>query len=426
MTQVEVLVIGAGLAGLVTAWQAAQGGRKVRLVAKGWGALFWHAGCVDVLGYYPLDAANAVSSPRQALAQLVREHPRHPYALVGIERIEAALSALQTLCEAANYPLHGSLDHNWLLPSAVGAFRPTCLAPETMTAGDLTRREPMLIVGFEHFRDFYPELVADNLLEQEVLARSVRLDLPALRDRRFVTAPLLADLFERADFRQQVAEALRPKLGSAARVGFPAVLGLRRAVEVKHDLEAMLGREVFEIPSLPPSVPGMRLHNILVEAIQRQGGEVLTGMEAVRADAANGQVQAVWTEAAARLKPHRARTFVLATGGLLGGGIVAEPDGTLREVIFGLPVEGPHERVQWFRLDFLTPAGHPVYSSGLAVDEHFRPVDADGAPVYTNLFAAGTTLAGGEVVRERSFDGVALATGYAVGTQLAAQAQEAA
>ena len=117
---------------------------------------------------------------------------------------------------------------------------------------------------------------------------------------------------------------------------------------------------------------------------------------------------------------------MLAKGGLLGGGIVAEPDGTLREVIFGLPVEGPHERVQWFRLDFLTPAGHPVYSSGLTVDEHFRPVDADGAPVYTNLFAAGTTLAGGEVVRERSFDGVALATGYAVGTQLAAQAQEAA
>lgn len=419
--EVDVLVIGAGLAGLVAAWQAADRGLKVRVVAKGWGSLFWHAGGTDVLGYSPLDAPLAVTSPREALERLVRDHPRHPYALAGLETLEAALRAWQALCEAAGYPLHGTLERNWLLPSAVGAFRPTCLAPETMTAGDLSRRDPMLIVGFESFQDFFPELVADNLLEQDVLARSVRLDLPALRSRRFVNGTLLAQLFETPDFRHQVAEALRPRLGSAARVGFPAVLGLNRPLEVKRDLEALLDREVFEIPTLPPSVPGMRLHAILVEAIRRRGGEVLSGLEVVQAEGADGHVKAVWTEAAARRVPHRARAFVLATGGILGGGIVAQQDGTLREVVFGLPVEGEEDRSRWFHRDFLDPRGHPVYRAGLAADKDFRPTDASGRPLYTNLFVAGTTLAGAEVIRERSFDGVALVTGYAVGTRLAHQ-----
>jgi NADPH-dependent 2,4-dienoyl-CoA reductase/sulfur reductase-like enzyme len=46
----NVLVIGAGIAGLTAAWQAVARGRKVRLVAKGWGASHWHSGCIDVLG----------------------------------------------------------------------------------------------------------------------------------------------------------------------------------------------------------------------------------------------------------------------------------------------------------------------------------------------------------------------------------------
>ena len=423
---VDVLIMGAGLAGLVAAWQAAAGGCRVRVVARGPGTLFWHAGCVDLLGYEASGAGEPIAAPADALRRLIQDEPSHPYARVGLEGVEAALRALQELCEAAGYPLRGDVNRNWLLPSAAGAFRPTCLAPETMVAGDLARRDPLLIVGFEGMLDFYPELVADNLAEQERPARSVRLDLPALRERRLLTPVTLARLFERADFRRDVAEALRPKLGRAARVGFPAVLGLDRALEVKRDLETRLGREVFEIPALPPSVPGMRLHAILVEAIRRAGGEVLTGMEVVRADVADGRVEAVFTEAAARLKPHRAHAFVLATGGLLGGGIVADAEGRLREVVLDLPVQGPEERLQWFRQDFLAPEGHPVYAAGLAVDGHFRPVDAGGAPIYANLFAAGTILAGEDYLRRRSLDGVALATGYAVGRRVAHIVREAA
>ena len=59
----EVLVLGAGLAGLTAAWQASIQGKKVRLLTKGWGATHWHAGCVDVLGYWPLDNEEVVNNP---------------------------------------------------------------------------------------------------------------------------------------------------------------------------------------------------------------------------------------------------------------------------------------------------------------------------------------------------------------------------
>ncbi|HID52322.1 MAG TPA: FAD-dependent oxidoreductase [Anaerolineae bacterium] len=225
--QTDVLVIGAGLAGLTAAWQAVGRGKKVKVLAKGWGATHWHSGCIDLLGYWPLAADTAVTNPLQAIEQLIVENPQHPYALAGLDNITVAVNAFQALCAEAGYPLEGSPEKNWLLPTAVGTFRPTCLAPQTMTAGDLSDDAPMLLVGFEQFVDFYPHVAADNLTQQGIPAEYVMLDLPSLARQRRLTSVVLANMMEQETFRQEVAQALKPKLGQAARVGFPAVLGLR-------------------------------------------------------------------------------------------------------------------------------------------------------------------------------------------------------
>jgi glycerol-3-phosphate dehydrogenase subunit B len=418
-TAADVLIIGAGLAGLVTAWQTTTHGKRSRVIAKGWGATHWHSGCVDVLGYYPLSSEVAVESPAEGIARLVQENPGHPYAIGGPDGLDQALRAFQSLCAEAGYPMHGSLERNWLLPSAVGALRPTCLAPETMVAGNLRRRESMLVVGIEELPDFYPNLVAGNLSAQGIPARDISLNLSGLHQRRFVTTKILAQLFDQPDFRAGVVAALKPRLEGATRVGFPAVLGLNRPLEVKRDLEEQIGCQVFEIPTLPPSVPGIRLHNLLLGAIKRNGGRIFDGMEVVAADAGNGRVTAVWTEAAARRLSHRATTFVLATGGILGGGITADHEGQVREVVFGLPLSAPLDRSEWFRRGFLDPSGHPIYQTGLAVNAALQPVDEEGQILYQNLHAVGTTLAHCEALRERSLEGIALVTGYLAGQKIA-------
>jgi glycerol-3-phosphate dehydrogenase subunit B len=415
--QNELLVIGAGLAGLMTAYQAAGRGQKVRVIAKGWGATHWHSGCIDVLGYYPVDATEPVVDLQTAVAQLIADNPQHPYALVGIDGLQAALEAMQTLCAKAGYPLHGSLRQNWLLPSATGTFRPTCLAPETMIAGDLNRDEPMLLVGFKQLADFYPNIVAANLNKQGKTARYVMLDLPILANRKFNNAVLIARKMEQVDLRDELVAALKPHVGQAGSIGFPAVLGLHQSLSVKAALEQALDRHVFEIPSLPPSVPGIRLHQIFKQAIERHGSFVYDGMEALRAESENGRVTAVLTEAAARFRRHRFEKYVLATGGILGGGITTNIDGEAREVVFDLPVKAPDSRLHWFKQQFMDKEGHPIYRAGLTVNEKFQPVNGNG-PVYENVYAAGTTLAHCEVIRERSFEGVALATGYVVGNSI--------
>jgi glycerol-3-phosphate dehydrogenase subunit B len=414
-TRNEVLVLGAGMAGLIAAWQASARGKKVRLISKGWGATHWHAGCVDVLGYWPVDDDEAVTNPGQAIPQLLEANPGHPYGRIGLDKLASALQALQELCAAAGYPLEGSLDKNWRLPSAVGTARPTCLAPATMTAGNLNSDAPALLVGFKQFVDFYPNVVADNLKQLGIPAQAVVLDLPALARRHGTTGIILARMMEQEVFRAEVVGAIRPYLAETARVGFPAVLGMQGASAVHQALQEQLGVPVFEIPGLPPSVAGIRLHHILKDAVEQHGGRVFDGMEAVGCETQNGRVAAVYTETAARNRAHRYRQYVLATGGILGGGITADHAGQVREVIFDLPLDLPESRLDWFRKDFMDAQGHPIYRSGIVVNDSLQPVDGDDRVLYQNLYAAGTTLAGCDPIRERSFDGVALATGYAAG-----------
>lgn len=411
----DVVVIGAGLAGLASAWQAAESGRKVKVISKGMGALYSNAGCIDVLAP---DAGATGGSPRAALEKLVRDEPEHPYARAGLETIEAALAALQELALESGYPLRGSLARNWLLPTALGTLRPTCLAPDTMTAGDMNpenRSDPVLIAGFESYADFAAGLIAENLRAEGIPAEGVTLDVPQMRTRNFVTSRWIALEMEEPGFRELIVNAVRPRLNGAVRVGLPAFLGIERAVEVMDDLEQHLGVHVFEIPSLPPSIPGMRLARMLIRAIERRGGQVFDGMQACGYTAQASRIASVQTEASVRLASHRGDHFILASGGILGGGIRAEYAGEVQEVVFGLPVTAPASRPEWLGREFLGGEGHPIFRCGVEVTAQMQPLGGDGQAAFENLLCAGSILAHADPIHERAMDGIALATGFRAG-----------
>ena len=337
---------------------------------------------------------------------------------MGLEGIHSSLEAFKGLCSQAGYPLQGSLESNWLLPSSLGAGRPVCLAPDTMTAGNLNDDTPVLIVGFTNFTDFYPHIIAANLAAQEVPAEAALLTLKSLEVRHFSNSRTLADAFENDAFRHEVAVALRPHLGKAGRVGFPGVLGLRDPGTVQRELETLIDLPIFEIPTLPPSIPGIRLHRILVEAIERSSGRVFEGMEVIAANALQDKVVSVTSEAAARNQQHNARQFILATGGILGGGMTTQYDGYTQENVFNFPTSAPSDRSAWLHREFFSTAGHPIYTAGITVDRQFRPLDATGNVIYDNVHVIGSALAHCDPIRERCLEGLALATGYVVGSHL--------
>ncbi len=407
----DAVVIGAGTAGLVAAVRLAEATRRVAVVAKGAGSTRVAPGTIDVLGYDP----DRVDRPAEALPSFVAARPGHPYARVGAVRLAAAVAWLRERGTAYRYV--GSLEENLLLPTALGAAKPSAVVPATMAGGDLRGGGSFLLCGLRGFKDFFPALAADNLrATANVWTRAAELT-PPTGGESDLGALAWARRFEDLEFRRAVTREVLAALEGEDGVGFPAVLGLSRAAEVWTALQDALGRLVFEIPTLPPSVPGVRLWAALTDDLRRAGGRLIMGSEVVGARTAGRRVEAVIVRTAARDVELEARWIILATGGLLSGGIEVASDGGVRETVLGLPVSGvPDAGEPFFSPEYFGP--HPLAGAGLATDSALRPLDRDGSVVYENVFAAGAVLGGAEPWREKSGEGISLGTGFAAAGEI--------
>jgi glycerol-3-phosphate dehydrogenase subunit B len=404
----DVVVIGAGLAGLAAAVRTAEAGARVLVLAKGVGATHLSPVTIDVLGYAP----ERVEHPREALAALPAGHP---YGLVGADGVTAAVAWFRDRIAGGSLPGYaytGGLDENLLLPTAVGAARPTALAPESLAGGDLRDPAPICVVGFRALKDFHPALLADNLSRSGlgVQARAIELDLSP-EGRRDVNSLGFARGFDDPRFRAEVIGAVAPRLHADERVAFPAVLGIADPHGAWAEIERALGHRVFEIPTLPPSVPGMRVFAILREALRRAGGRMVLNNVVTGAESRDGRVSAVRTRLGLREERRGADWVVLATGGFASGGLELDSYWQARETALGLPLSGlPEPGEPRFSPEYF--GEQPMARVGVAADRELRPLDPAGDRAAENVLVAGATLAGAQPWREGSGDGLSLSTGH--------------
>lgn len=410
---IDLIVIGAGLAGLSAALTAAEAGLRVKVVSKGLNALHWSAGTFDLLGYQPPRPA-PVLEPWEVLPRLPLEHP---YRIAGAERVRAAVARFEQWTREAGLPYSGGTiaGENFMLPSPVGAMRPVYLAPQGQHGGDLSSEQPILVVGFDGARDFYPHLAAEHLTKQGRAARGLVLPTSLITERRDANTVQLAAELDKPEHCQKLGAALKAAVRPGERIGLPAILGLNDHAQTLATLSRMAGAPVFEIPTLPPSVPGLRLTAALRRLLDRHNVRVEVGMEVIGVHVEDGIVRWVETDTSARPLKHTARGFVLATGGVLGGGFSSDHAGRFWETVFNLPLNVPQDRGQWFRPLFMAPEGQPVFCGGVTVNGEFQPLDGRGGIVYRNLWAAGGLLAGTDPLQEHSLEGIALASGVAAG-----------
>ena len=411
MSHHDVVVIGTGTAGLAAAVPLAEAGARVLVIAKGIGATHLSPGTVDVLGYAP----TRVERPLEAFEALLDARPDHPYGLVGAAGVTAAVAWFKDRMAGgslAPYAYEGDAGENRLLPTAVGVPRPSAVVPETMARGDLRDRAPVCVVGFRSLKDFHPALLADNLARSDVGVRARALELDLAPERRAdVNALGFARGFDDPAFRRAVVAQLASRLRADERVAFPAVLGIADPHGVWTALEHELGRPVFEVPTLPPSVPGMRVFAVLREALRRAGGAVVLNNVVVGAERDGDRVRALRVRAGLRAERRGADHVVLATGGFASGGLELDSRWKLRETALGLPVTGaPGAGQDRFRAGYFDE--HPMARAGVAADRELRPLDAGGEPVLSNVLVAGATLAGAEPWREKSGEGLSLSTGH--------------
>ena len=399
MKRWDLIVIGTGLAGLTAARTAVEMGARVLVVGRGMGSLALFGNTIDVLGAVPPGM-----SLETGVADWIAAHPDHPYARTGWTGIAEALIAFRKLFPPP-YSFVAAEMSNSLVPTGAGTLRPTYLLPVTMRASAGITAAETLIVGFRGFKDFQGDTVSLHLG-----CRGVNISLPCY-GLEGLSALALVRLMDEEQFRTGLGEAIRSQKAGEKRVGLPAVLGLREPAAVLEDLERVIGARVFEIPMLPPSIPGLRMFNRFRERLIAKGATFLMGNPVTGATVKDGRCEGITVCNPPLETEYRAESFILATGRFLGGGLWADMD-RITEPLFHLPVSQPATRGDWFRERFFQVEAHPIHGAGIVTDQALRPVNEQGRVLLTNVRVAGSILANHQAIEEHSREGIAIATGY--------------
>lgn len=405
----DVIVIGGGLAGMMSALTAAEKGATVRLLSHKDSTLPSATGLIDVLGYLPTGDGPIVD-PITAVTDLPAQHP---YRILGSEAIKDGLATFDS--SVSNY--HGAHSTaNALVMTPTGSVKPTARYPATMAPGLASDPQSTLLVGFERFLDFNAPLAAAQLdatdLGWSVRGKTIEFPgtiRPDAKPTRYAHA-----LVDDPDTIATLAANLKEIHDGEERIGIPAIFGVDAAMQVHDALTEATDISIFEIPMSPPSLPGKRLAGQLERVVESAGVSMETGNPVIRAEGTD-RIDHVIVEKHGAEIPYSAGQFILATGGLIGKGIQSSRDG-VTEPIFGCPITYPEDRYDWFRDEVY--GDHPFARFGVSIDACGRPLVGD-EPVATNLRAAGAVIGGCDFAAEHAGSGISIASGYVAGREAA-------
>jgi glycerol-3-phosphate dehydrogenase subunit B len=407
----QVAVIGAGMAGMAASLFAARRGLDVVQVGQA-GTIPFASGLLDLLGVHPVCAGRVLADPWDGVGRLRRDAADHPYTRVSSRDMRAAWGVFLRFLSDAGQPYAVDRDRNRLIVTPAGTIKTTYAVPHSMAAADrvLADRPPCLLIDFAGLKGFSARQIAATLGAGWPGLRAARMALPGLRGE--LQPERLGRHFENHDHCSRLAEAIRGQLDGARAAGLPAVIGVHRSRANFTAMQDIVDVPLFEIPTMLPSVPGLRLRETFEQHLPPQGVRAWYQQRVCAVETIDGhgfrlrigsREDGFWV---------RARAVILATGRFFGKGLHADRT-AVRETLLDLPVHQPPQREDWHHKDLLHPAGHAINRAGLPVDACFRPVDPGGRRIFPRLFAAGSILAHQDWVREKCGSGLAIASAYA-------------
>ncbi len=398
----DSLIIGGGLAGLMCGIRLAEAGQRCVIISRGQSALHFSSGSLDLLAELP--DGTPVNAPPEAFEALKQQAPLHPYSLMGAENVCRYAADAEALFARANISLQGSFKQNHRRVTPLGTQRATWLSPQEIPIAPLPWKR-ITVVGIAGFLDFQAELVAGSLAGQQLDVRIAELTLPALDVLRNnpseFRAANIARVMDMPEQQSLLIEELKTLAGDSEVLFMPACLGSEDA-QAFRTIGSQLPCALRLLPTLPPSVLGMRMYNQLRRRFQQLNGLMMPGDAVLRAETQHQNVSAIFTRNHGEV-PLRAKNVVLASGSFFSGGLEAKFSG-IREPVFGLDIHAPATREAWCHEDFFSP--QPYLQAGVAVDESFHPL-RDGRPIE-NLYAIGSVLAGFDPLQQGCGAGVSV------------------
>ena len=408
----DVCIIGAGLAGMAAAVFAANRGLSSVQVGS-IGEINFSSGLLDLIYVHPVGEKQVWNNPWTGIDALSQAIPEHPYARLTKEDIQAAFEELLSFLKEAGLAYHRRMNRNSAVLTSMGTAKLTYCVPHTMWPGveAMEKKTSCLLVDIRGLKGFSARQIASALQSQWPDLHTARISFPGMDHLSEVYAEHMASALILPPNRVKLAEAVKPHLNNAKVVGLPAILGLYRTQEVVSDLEDLIGASVFEIPSIPPSVPGLRLKEAFERGLRAKGVQYFSQNRVLEVrPKANGGFELGIGRMEAEHSV-QSKGIILASGRFIGGGLHADRK-RIKETLFDLPVYQPVNRGEWHRRDFLDAQGHLVNQAGLEIDDSFRPLKRSGQPAFHTLFAAGSILAHNDWKRIKCGAGVAIASAF--------------
>lgn len=409
----DLTIIGAGMAGMAAALFAVNRGIKTIQVGRG-GEIVFASGLLDLMGVHPIQTSQRWEDPWDAIDALVNDIPEHPYGKIKKAEIEKAFTELLDFLNTSGLAYSRFKDRNVEIPTALGTIKTTYAVPDTMwgAVAALSEKPECLLVSFNGMKGFSAGMIAGGLHDRWPTLRCAQITFPGTERRNEVYPEFLANALVTAENRRKLAEALEPHIKNASTMGLPAVLGLYRSQKVIGDLENLLGVNVFEIPTMPPAITGLRIREAFEQGLRSKRDGYFTQQKALAVRPASSGAFEIDIGNRSTEQTIESEGIILATGRFIGGGLRADRK-RIRETLLDLPVRQPQKRTQWHRQNLMDVRGHPINMAGLQTDAAFRPLDANERPVYDRLFAAGSILAHQDWKRMKCGSGLAIATAYA-------------
>ncbi len=378
--------------------------------------LFLVSGLFDLLGVYPVASGQVLDSPGAGFEKLFIHSPFHPYSKTGFKKVLESFDFLKSFLSSAGLDYQSNKEDNYSVLTAAGTFKPSFMVPKTFLKGCGINQgaKRLLLVDFRGLREFSAKQIANVIQDtcsQAPISESIStltIEIPAISGT--LNPMQLANLFEDDQFLKYLSKKIMPFAEKTDLVGLPAVCGLNNSLATMEKLEEMIGLDCFEIPGMPPSLPGVRLKN----AFEKQ----LVHNQVIFLNNSKIQFHGVQKDqfvlnAATRNMDTQITTkgVILASGRFPGGGLHAKRE-EINETIFNLLVSQPEKRNQWYHLNFFNPKGHAINQAGLETDHTFRPVNKNKAPVFKRLYAAGSILAHNDWIRLKSGSGVSCVSSF--------------